>query len=163
MKEKATAILYTANLKLRRRGVGEHFTGKGRTGEPKVVLLPRPGLFSRIGWGHVELHVLHLPITQAAHLVADLSPGDLPMSSEDTPQCWVVNEGMSLTRPRPGIKGIGSGGRNGGPKMPIYSHRQWQQSRWIRADKDQWPGIIKGANGGCSKSPKINDQDHQHL
>ena len=54
-------------------------------------------------------------------------------------------------------------GRNGGPKVPIYRHRLWQQSHWIRADKDQRPGIIKGANDGYSKSPKIDDQDHPHL
>ena len=66
-KREAATILCTANLKLRRWGVGAHFTGKGRTGEPEVVLLPRPGLFSRIGRGHVKLHVLDLPITQAAY------------------------------------------------------------------------------------------------
>ena len=78
------------------------FTGRGRTGEPEVVLLPRPGFFSRIGWSHVELQVLDLPITQAAHQVVDLSPDDLPMPCEDTSQCWVVNEGMSSTGPPPG-------------------------------------------------------------
>ena len=83
------------------RGVGAHFMGRGRTGEPKVVLLPRPGLFSRIGRGHVKLHVLDLPITQAVHEVVDLSPGDLPASSEDTPQCWVINEGAPSTGPPP--------------------------------------------------------------
>ena len=31
----------------------------------EVVLLLRPGLFSRIGQGHIELHVLNFPITQA--------------------------------------------------------------------------------------------------
>ena len=49
--------------------------------------------------GHVELHVLDLPITQAAHQVVDLYPSDLPMSDEDIPQCWVVNEGVPFTRP----------------------------------------------------------------
>ena len=67
-----------------------YFTGSGRTGKPKVVLLPRLGLCSRIGWSHVKLHVLDLPITLAANQVVDLSPGDLPIAYEDTYQCWVV-------------------------------------------------------------------------
>ena len=69
--------------------------------EPEVVLLPRPGLFSRIGTGHVELHVLDLPMTQVTGQVVDLSTGDLPISGEDTPQYWVVNEGVLSTGPPP--------------------------------------------------------------
>ena len=87
-------LLCTADLKLRRGGLGAHFTGRGRTSQPEVVLLPRLGLFSRIGWSHVELHILDLPITQTTDQVINLSPGNLPMPCEDTPQCWVVNEGM---------------------------------------------------------------------
>ena len=79
-----------------------HFTGRGRTSQPEVVLLPRPGLCSRIGWSHVELHVLDLPTAQATKQVVDLSPGDLPVVCEDTSQCWVVNESMSSARPPPG-------------------------------------------------------------
>ena len=52
--------------------------------------------------GHVELHVLDLPITQKAGHVVDLSSGDFPMSGEDTPQCWVVNDGALSTGPPPG-------------------------------------------------------------
>ena len=55
--------------------------------EPDVVLLPRSGLLSRIGRGHVELYVLDLPMTQVAGQVVDLSTGDLPVSGEGTPQC----------------------------------------------------------------------------
>ena len=70
--------------------------------ELDVVLLPRLGLFSRIGRGHVELHVLDLPITQAAGQVVDLSTGDLPISDEGPPHCWGVNEVASSTEPPPG-------------------------------------------------------------
>ena len=80
-------------------GLGGHFTGRRRTGKPEVVLLPRPGLFLRIRRSHVELHVLYLPMTQVARKVVDLSTGDLPMSDEDTPQYWVINEGVLSTRP----------------------------------------------------------------
>ena len=52
--------------------------------------------------GHIELHILDLPITQVAHQVVNLSPDDLPASGEDAPQCWVVNEGVPLTKPPPG-------------------------------------------------------------
>ena len=55
--------------------------------ELEVVLLPRPGLISRIEGGHVELHVLDLPITQAASQVIDLSTGDLRVSDEGPPHC----------------------------------------------------------------------------
>ena len=82
-------------------GPDAHFTGRGRTGEPKVVLLPRPRLFSGIGWGHVELHALDLPITQVAHQVIDLSPDGLSMPCEDTSQWRDINEGMSSTGPPP--------------------------------------------------------------
>ena len=57
---------------------------------------------SRVGWGHVERHVLDLPITQAAHQVIDLSRGHLPIFGEDTPQCWVVNEGVPSIGATPG-------------------------------------------------------------
>ena len=67
--------------------------------EPEVVLLPRPGLLSRIGRGHVKLYILDLPITQAAGQVIDLSTGDLPVSNEGPPHCWGVNEGALSTRP----------------------------------------------------------------
>ena len=67
--------------------------------EQEVVLLPRPGLFSRIGGCHVELPVLDLPITQVASQVVDLSTGDLPVSDEDPPHCWGVNKGALSTGP----------------------------------------------------------------
>ena len=60
-------FLYTVDLKLRKGGSDAHFTGRGRISEPEVVLLPRPGLFLGIGWDHIELHTLDLPITHAAH------------------------------------------------------------------------------------------------
>ena len=79
-----------------------HLTGSGRTAQPEAVVLPRLGLCSRIGWSHVELHVLDLPITQAVDQVVGLSPGDLPIACEDIYQCWVVDEGMSSAGPPPG-------------------------------------------------------------
>ena len=67
--------------------------------ELDVVLLPRLGLFSRIGRGHVELHVLDLPITQAADQVVGLSTYDLPVSDEGPPHCSGANEGSPSTGP----------------------------------------------------------------
>ena len=74
---------------------GTRFTRRGRTSPPEVVLLPRPGLCSRIGWSHIELHFLDLPITQVTDQVVDLSPNDLPIACDDTYQCWVIDESMS--------------------------------------------------------------------
>ena len=73
--------------------------GGDELAEPEVVLLPILWLFSRIGQGHVKLHVLDLAITQAAGEVVYLSTSDLPVSGEDTPQCWVVNESASSAGP----------------------------------------------------------------
>ena len=70
--------------------------------EAEVVLLLRPGLFSRMGRGHVELQVLDLTITQAADQVVGHSTCDLPVSDEGPPYCWGVNEGAPSTRPPPG-------------------------------------------------------------
>ena len=67
--------------------------------ELEVVLLPKPGLFLRIGQGHVELHVLDLPITQAAGQVIGLSTCDLPISDEGPPHCYGASEGSPLTGP----------------------------------------------------------------
>ena len=70
--------------------------GGDELAKSEVVLLPKAGLFSRIGRGHIKFHVINL---QAAGQVIDLSTGDLPVSGEDTPQCWVVNEGAPSTEP----------------------------------------------------------------
>ena len=67
--------------------------------EPEVVLLLRPGLFSRIIQDYVELHILDLPITQVAGWVIDVSTSDLPVSDEGSPHCWGVNEGAPSTEP----------------------------------------------------------------
>ena len=53
-------------------------------------------------------------------------------------------------------------GRDRESKMPIYRHWYWQQSRLIKASKDQRPEISRKANGGCSRSPRSNDQDSPH-
>ena len=66
--------------------------------EPEVVLLPKPGLFSRIRRGHVELPVLDLPITQATDQVVDLNTCDLPVSDEGPPYCCGANEGFTVNR-----------------------------------------------------------------
>ena len=78
---------------------GARLTGRCRTGQPEAVLLPRPRLYSRVGWSHVELHVLDLPITQAADQVVGFSPCDLPITLKDKYQSWDVSEGMPLAGP----------------------------------------------------------------
>ena len=75
-------LLCIVNLKLRKGGQVHTLQEEDELTEPKVVLLPRPRLFSRIGQGHVELHILDLPITQAVDQVVDLNTGDLPVSDK---------------------------------------------------------------------------------
>ena len=77
-------------------------TGIGRTGQPETVLLPRPGPCLRIGWSHVELHILDLPLTREVDQVVGLSPCYLPVPRRGQIQSWVVNEGMSSAGPPPG-------------------------------------------------------------
>ena len=76
--------------------------GEDELAEPEVVLLPRPRLFSRIGQGHVELHVLNLPITQAADQVIGLSTCNLYVSDEGPPHCCGASKASPSTGPPPG-------------------------------------------------------------
>ena len=64
----------------------------------EVVLLPRPELPPSLRRGHVELHVLDLPIYPAV----DLSTGDFPRFDEGPPHCCGAIEGSPSTEPPPG-------------------------------------------------------------
>ena len=66
--------------------------------ELEIVLLPRPELPPGLRRGHVELHVLDLPID----LAVGLSIGDLPRSDEGPPHCCGASEGSTSTGPSPG-------------------------------------------------------------
>ena len=77
-------------------------TGKGRSGLPDAILLPRPRERPRTKRSHVELHILDMLLTWEADQVVDLSPCDLPAPHEDLPCCWVVIEGRSSLGPSPG-------------------------------------------------------------
>ena len=70
--------------------------------ESKVVLLPRPGLPPGLRRGHVELHVLDLPMNPAIGQVVGLITGDLPKFDEGPPHCCGASEGSPLTEPPSG-------------------------------------------------------------
>ena len=65
--------------------------------ELEVVILPRPELPPGLRKGHIELHVLDLPIDSAV----GLSTGDLPRSDEGPPHCCGASEGSLLIGPPP--------------------------------------------------------------
>ena len=65
--------------------------------ELEVVLLLRPELPPGLRRGHVELHVLDLPIDPTVNQVAGLSIGDLPRSDEGPPHCCGASESSKST------------------------------------------------------------------
>ena len=65
-------FLSTADLELRRMRLLVH-----------ALREEDEGLYTRIGWSHVELQVLDFPITQVVDQVVGLSPCDLPMPRKD--------------------------------------------------------------------------------
>ena len=65
----------------------------------EVVLLPRPELPLGLRWGHVELHVLDLPINPVVGQVVGLSTSDLLRSDEGPPYYCGASEGSQSTGP----------------------------------------------------------------
>ena len=76
--------------------------GEDELAELEVVPLPRPEFPLGLRWGHVELHVLDLPMNLAIGQVIGLSTGDLPRSNEGPPHYCGTSEGSPPTGPPPG-------------------------------------------------------------
>ena len=91
-------LLCIVDLNLRKGGSVHTVQEKDELAELEVVLLPRPELPPGLRQGHVELHVLDLPIG----LAIGLSIGDLLRYDEGPPHSCGATEDSPSTGPPPG-------------------------------------------------------------